>query len=147
MTTPVASLGDIYEFIATTLANDSELQSMGHQHAWSHQAPPQAPFPYFIIQKQSDNYRHTLNEGRAYDQHFIAVKSVTRNTVEESDGGNLGRRANERARELLYGKHPAVNNSYTMRIRESNGFEYREAEDGNRIYYHVGTVYGIMLGY
>lgn len=147
MTTPIAPLGEIIGFIVGTISNDPVLQGLGHSVAWSHQAPSQTPFPYFIIQKQSDNYRFTLDSGRAFDQHFISVKSVTRNNIEESDGGELGRLANERAREILFTQRPTLSNGYTMRIRESNGFEYREAEDGNRLYYHVGTVYAIMMGY
>jgi hypothetical protein len=143
----VASLNDVYEFIATEVANDPYLTSINHNTIWSHQAPEMARTPYFIMHKQTGGFNFTLNSGRAYDQNMITIKSVTEATHDSGDGGALGRDAMSRLRELIVFQRPTLSSGYTMVIQENNDFEYREAESGNVLIYHVGIVFRIMLGH
>lgn len=144
----VATLNDVLEYIVTTVTNDSVLESWDHNSVWAHQAPENVPTPFFILDPASNTSSFSLGNSRTFDSYSMAIKSVT--TVSDSgtaDGGSLGRDAMNRLRDILVFQKPSLSSGYTMVIRESNGFEYKEAESGGNIFYHVGTYFEILLGY
>lgn len=141
-----AQLRDVYAWIIDTLRNDPQLIALGHDQVWSHQAPKTATTPFFLLQKQTGGFYHTLGNKTPIRRHFVAIKSVTMGSEGASDGGDLGRQAISRAEELIGDKLPVLPNGYTMKIRFSSDFEYREAESGNLVFYHVGVVFEIILG-
>lgn len=143
----VASLNDIYGFITTAVTTDATLTSMQHNRIWSHQAPENVPSPYFIMAKQTGNFNFALSSTRTHDSHYVMIKSVTQASPVGGDGGALGRDAMDRLRELIVFQRPTLTSGYTMVIKESHDFEYREAESSNVIIYHVGVVFEIMLGH
>lgn len=144
----IATLNDIFGYIVTTVTGDATLTSLGHNSMWAHQAPENVPTPFFIIAKQTGGFDQLLGSGRAFDNHSVMIKSVTSvSTSGSGDGGALGRTAMNRLRELIVFQQPTLTTGYTMVIRETNDFEYREAESGGNIFYHVGCVFQIMLGH
>ena len=143
----VASLNDVYGFISTQVTTDAQLTTMQHNRIWTHQAPENVPAPYFIMAKQTGNFNFALNSTRTHDSHYVMIKSVTQSSASGADGGALGRDAMNRLRELIVFQRPTLTAGYTMVIKESHDFEYREAESGNVIIYHVGVVFEIMLGH
>lgn len=143
----VASLNEVYQYISTTVTNDPDLTTMQHNRIWSHQAPENVPSPYFIMAKQTGNFNFALSSTRAYDSHYVMIKSVTESSASGADGGALGRNAMGRLRDLIVFQRPVLLSGYTMVIKESHDFEYREAESGNVLIYHVGVVFEIMLGH
>lgn len=143
----VASLNDVYEYIVTTVTGDATLTTLGHNSIWSHQAPENVPAPFFIMAKQTGGFDFALDSTRTMDEHFVMIKSVTEASSTGADGGALGRDAMNRLRELIVFQRPTLTSGYTIFIGESNDFEYREAESGNNIFYHVGVVFRIILGH
>lgn len=135
-----APLREVYAWIISTLQGDAELQSLGYTRVFSYKAPEGQDFPYFILEKQTGVHDYVMG-AEAHNRHWIVVKSINYGT----DGGDKGRRAQDRVRELLNNQRPALSEGYVMVIRANNDFEFVEAEAGNNMFYNIGTVYLVQL--
>ena len=137
MTAPIR---EIFSWMVSTLQADAEMISLGFTKVFAYKAPEDFTFPYVILEKQSG--AHSYNFGvESFNRHWITVKSVHLGT----DGGDLGRRAQDRIRELLSNKRPSLTEGYTMMVRANTDYEYVEAEAGNFQFYPIGTVYFVQL--
>lgn len=135
-----APLRDVFAWMISTIQNDSEIQSLGYSRVFAYKAPENFDFPYFILEKQTGAHDYVFGN-EAHNRHFIVVKSLNYGT----DGGDLGRRAMDRVRELLNNQRPALTEGYVMVIRANTDFEFVEAETGNNQFFNVGTVYLVQL--
>lgn len=142
-----ASLNDFYEYVTGAVTSDATLTSLGHNTIWSHQAPEVSNSPYFIMAKQTGSFDKTLGRGQAFDSHFVMIKSVTMASPSGGDGGWLGRQAMGRLRDIITYAQPVIPSGYTISVLPNNDFEYREAESGSVIIYHVGIVFEVILGH
>lgn len=132
---------DILQWIVGQIEADSALGALGVNDAYMYNAPESAIYPYIIMKKQTGSYEYTFSK-EAYNSHWLAIKCVESGY----SGGDVARQAMDRVKALINQQRPTLSSGYTMRIQASTDFETQEAESGNNIYTHVGTVYIIQLG-
>jgi hypothetical protein len=137
-------ISDVVSWLITTINADATLNTLGltDGNIFFHNAPENTPFPYIILQVQSNSKSYVLGHGQAFTRTWMAVKCLDMGT----DGGNRARRIRDRVEDVLNLQTPTLPEGYALDIRTTTGFEYSEAESGNMNFYHVGSVFVINLG-
>lgn len=140
-------LTEVIRDIVTLFNADATMNSLGWTDGsiyWNG-AYEGAPFPYIILDKQTEVTDHRLG-GMAFTRHWVAFRAVdTGSTTGANDGGARARAIGERVKDLLENFRPSIPVNYVMDIRASTGFDYAEKEVGNIMYFHSAKVFVIMI--
>jgi hypothetical protein len=132
----------------TRLNGDATMNSLGwvdNRIFWYH--PPEGTvFPCIVLQKQTDSKEHRMG-GIAFKRHWVVFKVVDGGQSDTGmDGGVRARSIAERVEFLLNGFKPTITSGYVMNIMTDTGFEYPEAEVGNKFWYHIGSTFTFWIG-
>lgn len=112
---------------------------------WYH-PPKGTSYPCIVLQKQTDGKTHRMG-GTAFKRHWVVFKVVDGGEATNGmDGGVRARGIAERIETLLTGFRPTIDNGYVMQIQTDTGFEYPEAEVGNKFWYHIGSTFTFWIG-
>jgi hypothetical protein len=145
----MSKINDAIAACITRLNADATMNTLGWSDGniyWYH-PPEAAPMPSIVLQKQTDAKTHRMG-GIAYKRHWITFKVVDGGSLNDGlDGGKRARDIAERVEILLNNFRPVLpGGGYTMQICADTGFEYSEAEAGNKIWYHVGSTFTFWIG-
>lgn len=145
----MSNLNDAIAACITRLNGDATMNSLGwvDNKIYWYKAPENAAMPAIILQKQTDAKTHRMG-GIAYKRHWVTFKVVDGGSLRDGlDGGKRARDIAERVEELLDGYKPVLaSGGYTMNIYADTGFEFSEAEAGNKMWYHVGSTFTFWIG-
>ncbi len=129
-------------WIVNRINNDSQLNSLGNNKAFTFAAPERTGYPFVVINKQAGSHKHVICR-KAYDSHFLAIKCVDKGF----DGGNKARRIMERVAEILSHETATLGDGQQiLTITESSSFEYDDQESGNLNFYHSVIVFKVVVG-
>lgn len=137
-----ATFRDAVQWAITQLTGDATLTSLGVTGSYFYQAPETATRPYIILQKQTGSTQSVLGGATGYNRHWLAVKCVSNG----QDGGDIGRQVVDRVNTLLSYKTATVASGKILSVMPQTDFEYSDAERGNQLYIHVGSVFVVWLG-
>jgi hypothetical protein len=132
----------------TRLNGDAAMNSLGwsdNNVYWYH-PPKGTSYPCIVLQKQTDGKTYHM-KGLAFRRHWVVFKVVDGGEATNGmDGGVRARALAERVEDLLNGFRPSIPSGYVMQIETDSGFEYPEAEVGNKFWYHVGSTFTFWIG-
>jgi hypothetical protein len=132
----------------TRLSNDATMNTLGWVDGdiyWYH-PPKGSNYPCVVLQKQTDGKTHRMG-GTAFKRHWIVFKVVDGGEAANGmDGGVRARAIAERIETLLDGFRPTITGGYVLQIETDTGFDFSEAEAGNKFWYHVGSTFTFWIG-
>lgn len=127
---------------------DATMNTLGYidGNVWWYHPPEGSAYPCVVLEKQTDHKEHRMGS-IAFKRHWIVFKVVDGGEEQSSgDGGERARAISERIDTLLNGFKPTLTSGHTMQIQTDTGFEYSEAEVGNKFWYHVGSTFTFWIG-
>lgn len=139
----MASIRDAYAHIVSTLGGDATLNSLGvgSDDIFALKSPESHPTPFIILERPAGRRHHVLSK-EAIQEHWVVIKCVDSGT----DGGDRARQIMDRINTLLTGTSFSVTNGYYVRMAGITELEYIESETGNIQFFHVGTMFKVLLG-
>jgi hypothetical protein len=136
-----ATFRDAVQWVIGQLTGDTVLNGLGVNGIYFYLAPENVQLPYIILQKQTDAQWGALDAKQSYSRNWIVVKCVADGT----DGGDTARQVMDRVHELVDYKSASVTSGKIMSVNPQTGYELKEAESGNLLYIHVGSVFVFWL--
>lgn len=138
------SVRSAFQHINSVLGNDAELNSLGigPNDIFAMKGPESHPTPYVLTERPAGRHHYAMGGGETHQEHWIVIKVITNGTR----GATQGREIIGRINEVLTGSTMSVTGGYSLRVEAVSEMEYVDAEAGNILFFHVGTMFKFLLG-